>query len=220
MRKGFTLIELIVVIAIIAILAAIIAPNAFKAIEKAKIAKTIAELRVFKTAAHSLYSDTGRWPGSGGIGPIAQWVYLDNGLIWPRTPAGLNSSLFDNDDGVGNTISGWDGPYLDRRSSKSAWGGTYAMYKRYNGFPQTGSSAGDLTLVITSICYGSLNSVLSNRNCPLSEELAEIINGKIEGDNDLRFDQSTAGNFRKFLWANSGDTWEGFYHFMIGEDVL
>ena len=36
MRKGFTLIELIVVIAIIAILAAIIAPNAFRAIEKAK----------------------------------------------------------------------------------------------------------------------------------------------------------------------------------------
>ena len=36
MRKsGFTLIELIVVIAIIAVLAAIIAPNAFKAIEKA-----------------------------------------------------------------------------------------------------------------------------------------------------------------------------------------
>ena len=37
--KGFTLIELIVVIAIIAILGAIIAPNAFRAIEKAKMAR-------------------------------------------------------------------------------------------------------------------------------------------------------------------------------------
>ena len=36
-RQSFTLLELIVVIAIIAILAAIIAPNAFRAIEKAKV---------------------------------------------------------------------------------------------------------------------------------------------------------------------------------------
>ncbi|MGQ9755989.1 MAG: type II secretion system protein, partial [Desulfotomaculales bacterium] len=37
-RRGFTLVELLVVIAIIGILAAIISPNAFKAIEKGKVA--------------------------------------------------------------------------------------------------------------------------------------------------------------------------------------
>ncbi|SHJ08964.1 prepilin-type N-terminal cleavage/methylation domain-containing protein [Desulfofundulus thermosubterraneus] len=38
-EKDFTLVELLVVIAIISILAAIIAPNAFKAVEKAKVAR-------------------------------------------------------------------------------------------------------------------------------------------------------------------------------------
>ncbi|MCF7873829.1 MAG: prepilin-type N-terminal cleavage/methylation domain-containing protein [Candidatus Omnitrophica bacterium] len=63
---GFTLIELIVVIAIIAILAAIIAPNAFKAIEKAKISKAIADWEAFKAAAGTFYADTGHWPGTSG----------------------------------------------------------------------------------------------------------------------------------------------------------
>ena len=60
--RGFTLIELIVVIAIIAILAAIIAPNAFRAIEKSKIAKTQEDLKAIKTGVMALYSDTGKFP--------------------------------------------------------------------------------------------------------------------------------------------------------------
>ncbi|MCF7873830.1 MAG: prepilin-type N-terminal cleavage/methylation domain-containing protein, partial [Candidatus Omnitrophica bacterium] len=49
-KRSFTLIELIVVIAIIAILAAIIAPNAFQAIEKAKIIEAIGDFKTLKTA--------------------------------------------------------------------------------------------------------------------------------------------------------------------------
>lgn len=48
-RIGFTLIELIVVIAIIAILAAIIAPNAFRAIEKANIQKAVIAISMEKS---------------------------------------------------------------------------------------------------------------------------------------------------------------------------
>ncbi|MDD2702767.1 MAG: type II secretion system protein, partial [Candidatus Omnitrophica bacterium] len=62
--KGFTLIELIVVIAIISVLSAIIAPNAFRAIEKAKLARVEADAKAIKTAAFSMYADTGMWPGS------------------------------------------------------------------------------------------------------------------------------------------------------------
>jgi len=64
-KKSFTLIELIVVIAIIAILAAIIAPNAFKAIEKAKVSQLIADFKAYKTGISALYADTGHWIADG-----------------------------------------------------------------------------------------------------------------------------------------------------------
>ena len=100
MRKGFTLIELIVVIAIIAILAAIIAPNAFKAIEKGKISSTIADCRSIKTAAMAYYADTGVWPADGAT---------TNGFVTD-----------DNTDG-------WDGPYLEKWPARAAWGGAYTF---------------------------------------------------------------------------------------------
>ncbi|MBU2265567.1 MAG: prepilin-type N-terminal cleavage/methylation domain-containing protein, partial [Candidatus Omnitrophica bacterium] len=79
MQKSFTLIELIVVIAIIAILAAIIAPNAFKAIEKAKVTKAIADLKTYKTATHSLYADTGHWVLDGRAFMDFYWLDSGNG---------------------------------------------------------------------------------------------------------------------------------------------
>ena len=85
MKKGFTLIELIVVIAIIAVLAAIIAPNAFRAIEKAKVANAIADFKSFKAAFGAFYADTGRWP---------------------RTDRVAWSELITDKDNV----RGWDGP--------------------------------------------------------------------------------------------------------------
>lgn len=97
-RRGFTLIELLVVIAIIGILAAIIAPNAFKAIEKAKVVKVISDVNAIKTAALLYYSDAGVLPPddddytSGGVG---------NHL----------ADFFDNVAGV----EGWDGPYLESK---------------------------------------------------------------------------------------------------------
>lgn len=100
MRKGtgFTLIELIVVIAIIAILAAIVAPNAFKAIEKARISGLEGDYRNMKTGAMSYYSDTGNWP------------------------ANNNTTGFIAND----TTSGWSGPYMEKWPQRDAWGGTYS----------------------------------------------------------------------------------------------
>ncbi|OPX28142.1 MAG: hypothetical protein B1H08_06510 [Candidatus Omnitrophica bacterium 4484_171] len=100
MKKGFTLIELIVVIAIIAVLAAIVAPNAFKAIEKGKISATIGDYKSIKTGAMAYYSDTGVWPADG------------------TTTAG-----FVTDD----SVSGWDGPYLEKWPPRDNWGGTYTF---------------------------------------------------------------------------------------------
>jgi type II secretion system protein G len=90
MKKGFTLIELIVVIAIIAVLAAIIAPNAFKAIEKAKIARTVQDLKGIKTSVQGYFADTGAWPACHYINSTASPLISDPG------------------------VSGWDGPYLQK----------------------------------------------------------------------------------------------------------
>ncbi|MBU1113424.1 MAG: type II secretion system protein GspG [Candidatus Omnitrophica bacterium] len=99
--KSFTLIELIVVIAIIAILAAIIAPNAFKAIEKAKISRAIALMKTVKTAFLAYRADTGQWPPD------------YNGY----DPLGTFNALLDD-----SGVSGWDGPYLENYGTHP-WGG-------------------------------------------------------------------------------------------------
>jgi len=109
MKDSFTLIELIVVIAIIAILAAIIAPNAFKAIEKAKIARIVSDFKAIKTASGALYSDTGQWPHSKRV----KDSHLLNEVI-----TYLGSPL---------SLAGWDGPYLASSNWMHPWGGVYAI---------------------------------------------------------------------------------------------
>ncbi|MDD3296536.1 MAG: prepilin-type N-terminal cleavage/methylation domain-containing protein [Candidatus Omnitrophica bacterium] len=103
MRKGFTLIELIVVIAIIAVLAAIIAPNAFKAIEKANRSATMADYKSIKTAALAIYTDAAIWPDDG-----------------------CEEAFLADDDCAGGTITMWDGPYLETWPSTTRFGGIYA----------------------------------------------------------------------------------------------
>ncbi|MCF7907871.1 MAG: prepilin-type N-terminal cleavage/methylation domain-containing protein [Candidatus Omnitrophica bacterium] len=123
MKKSFTLIELIVVIAIIAILAAIIAPNAFKAIEKAKISADIAEAKSLKTAIMSLYADTGHFPGWRATMPATGYNYarLDDTQYTGWDP----SNLMTNASGW----FGWEGPYMEKMSALNRWGGTnYLLY--------------------------------------------------------------------------------------------
>jgi general secretion pathway protein G len=92
--KNFTLIELIVVIAIIAVLAAIVTPNAFRTIQKAKIARTAADLKAVKAATLVYRADTGSWPSS-------------NYIMYSR-----NHELLVNP----GTVVGWDGPYLEKEA--------------------------------------------------------------------------------------------------------
>jgi len=106
-RKGFTLIELIVVIAIIAILAAIIAPNAFKAIEKAKISRTLGDYRSIKTAVMGFHVDTTTWPTDG----------CEESLATNNTCTAAGVAL-----DVAEGIADWDGPYLESWPSPGAFG--------------------------------------------------------------------------------------------------
>ncbi|MEW6425573.1 MAG: prepilin-type N-terminal cleavage/methylation domain-containing protein [Bacillota bacterium] len=105
-NRGFTLVELLVVIAIIGILAAIIAPNAFKAIEKGKVAAAEADYKAIKAAALNYYTDTGTWPAN---------EAANTGFV------------------VTDNVTGWNGPYLERWPSKNPWGGTYTYKKGDSG---------------------------------------------------------------------------------------
>jgi prepilin-type N-terminal cleavage/methylation domain-containing protein len=104
-KRAFTLIELIVVIAIIGVLAAIIAPNAFKAIEKAKTARMVSDLKGLKSAILSFYADTGQWPV---YVNSTTYTWIDTGHPLLRSPG----------------INGWDGPYVEKTARAPSWVGS------------------------------------------------------------------------------------------------
>jgi general secretion pathway protein G len=125
MKKGFTLIELIVVIAIIAVMGAVIAPNAFKSIEKAKIAATVQDLNSIKTAAGAYFTDMSAWPTSSGN--------------FTTGPAG----------------TAWDGPYLDKWPEGNRWpGAVYTWNIGTNGVFNAGSTAQERYISLTNLGAG------------------------------------------------------------------
>jgi prepilin-type N-terminal cleavage/methylation domain-containing protein len=142
-QRGFTLIELIVVIAIIAVLSAIIAPNAFKAIRKAQIARTLESFRTIKLSTLSYYSDTGRW--------VASHYIIDASGPFCRDPG----------------IAGWDGPYLERyekcplvqpglpSGSYPGWYYVLADNQQYDStFDFNGDGVYEVNDGISVCCYG------------------------------------------------------------------
>lgn len=128
--KGFTLIELIVVIAIIAILAAIVAPNAFKAVEKAKISGAVEDYRSIKTAAMAYYADVGSWPVN-------------------CTGSACSAHPLINDT-TASPILGWDGPYLEKWPQQAKWGGNYS-WRTETGSTFGTSNAGERYVIITNV---------------------------------------------------------------------
>ncbi|MGI6284602.1 prepilin-type N-terminal cleavage/methylation domain-containing protein [Neomoorella humiferrea] len=124
-QRGFTLVELLVVIAIIGILAAIIAPNAFRAVEKSKISRTIQDMTALKSAVLAFYADVGFFPADPepwhqdpGLGVKPDTVTYRADTI---TAMGLTEQEYRD-----RLNSRWQGPYLDfSLTQKTAWGGRY-----------------------------------------------------------------------------------------------
>jgi general secretion pathway protein G len=64
MKRGFTLVELLVVMAIIATLLSLAAPRYFESLDRSKEAALRTDLRVLRDAIDKYKSDTGQWPAS------------------------------------------------------------------------------------------------------------------------------------------------------------
>lgn len=105
-QRGFTLVELLVVIAIIGVLAGIVSPSAFKAVDKAKVAKVVQDLRSIRAAALAYYADTGQFPPDDDI-------YVHNNV--PGRRRGWD--FLTNKAGV----AGWNGPYLENWPLNPFW---------------------------------------------------------------------------------------------------
>ncbi len=180
-KCSFTLIELIVVIAIIAILAAIIAPNAFKAIEKAKMSEAVGDFKSYKTALYSLYSDTGQWGLAPGAGQ--RYVRLDqyNALI--------------RDTG----LAGWDGPYVEKLKGKTPWQGTYVVQSDNC----TGNAAREIWLEFEDACYSGGGS-----SCGLALATKEKLDSMVD-DGDCRsgdFRVCSYGGSTNWCYCSGNDT--------------
>ncbi len=106
-RKGFTLIEILVVIVVIAILATLVAPNVFQHVGSARDATAKSQIEM--------------------LGAALDAYRLDNGS-YPTTQQGLEAlTVLPSID----TPANWRGPYLRKAVPADPWGRAY-LY-RYPG---------------------------------------------------------------------------------------
>ncbi len=98
MKKGFTLLEILIVVTILAILAGAMVPLFNTSRSQARTSKASADLDALKSAAVMYHYDTASWPT--GVG----------GLVGPTS-----------------TLTGWNGPYLADWTT-DPYGSAYQIY--------------------------------------------------------------------------------------------
>jgi type II secretion system protein G len=103
LEKGFTLVELLVVISIIGLLASILFVSLNSAIEKAKIARAVSDIRQIQTAIGIFQYDTGELPG-----------------ICDYSCTATNDPYLNSLD-----VPGWNGPYAEIWNRSDPWGGDF-----------------------------------------------------------------------------------------------
>ena len=115
-RRGFTLVELLVVMAIIATLLMIALPRYFGSVEKSKEVALRQSLNVMRDAIDKFYADTGRYPDR--LEELVDKRYIravpldpitDSTTTWVNVapPEGAKGSVYDVRSGAeGKTVDG------------------------------------------------------------------------------------------------------------------
>jgi general secretion pathway protein G len=102
MRRGFTLLEMLVVITVIAILAAVVSPMVFRNVGDAKVSAAHSQIEIFGLALDTYHLDNDYYPStSQGLAALM------------RQPEGLPEARR------------WRGPYLKRTVPPDPWGRPY-----------------------------------------------------------------------------------------------
>jgi general secretion pathway protein G len=114
-RRGFTLIELVIVMAIVALLVSIAGPRYFASLQKSKETALRQTLAVTRDALDKFYGDTGKYPDS--LDVLITRRYLRNMPVDPITESSLTWTMVPPADpdqgGVYDVHSGANGAGLD-----------------------------------------------------------------------------------------------------------
>lgn len=102
-ESGYSLMEVLIAVAIIAVLAALIAPRLFGQLDDSKITAASTQIRMIETSLDTFRLDLGRYP--------TQEEGL--GALLAPTP---------------ETITNWNGPYLDGNIPVDPWGRAYGYF--------------------------------------------------------------------------------------------
>lgn len=130
LRRGFTLVEIMLVVAVIGILTMIAIPRVINAVSNAKYSQAEADLNIIAAAINQLMADTGKFPATS-----------DTDLSYDIRTAGstINAELEDlstpdagllgcNTNRFGTK---WQGPYLEKLPL-DPWGTPYFIDPDYN----------------------------------------------------------------------------------------
>jgi len=102
-KRGFTIIELLVVIMIISLLAVFVAPRMYRGLGKAKRDIARSQMSIVENAIQNFYIDCERYP---------------------EQSAGLEELISEPED----VAEKWNGPYLKRSEIRDPWGNEYQYF--------------------------------------------------------------------------------------------